>query len=372
MPSGRGSGFSVVPVADTEELPSPLLYEGVVGQGPVVEQLRRAARHPVHAYLFSGPPGTGKRRAALGLAASLLCPNGGDGTCAVCRQVLAGSHIDVVVVERSGAYIRVDEAREIGRVAALTPVAGARKVLVLTDFHLVEEAAPALLKTIEEPPPSAVFIVLADHVPPELVTIASRCVRVEFGPLSLDRIVTTLEAEGVDAGLARELAESAGGRLDRARLLAADPGFAARRQAWRAVPSRLDGTGRAAAALAGELVELLDESAEFLRTRHAEEAAELEQRLRATGERGSSRRDLEDRQKRELRRLRTDELRSGLVALASVYRDRLIAGEGGVRALRTSVDATEAIARLNEELVRNPNETLQLQALLLTLSRAGA
>jgi len=348
------------------------LYCDVIGQERAVAQLRAAAEHPVHAYLLSGPPGTGKRAAARSLAASLLCSSGGCGECQDCRLALAERHPDLVVVERVGPFITVDQAREITRLAARSPVQSTRKVLLLVDFHLVQHSGPALLKTIEEPPADTHFIILADSVPPELVTIASRCVRVEFGPLSLDRIVTTLEAEGVDAGLARELAESAGGRLDRARLLAADPGFAARRQAWRAVPSRLDGTGRAAAALAGELVELLDESAEFLRTRHAEEAAELEQRLRATGERGSSRRDLEDRQKRELRRLRTDELRSGLVALASVYRDRLIAGEGGVRALRTSVDATEAIARLNEELVRNPNETLQLQALLLTLSRAGA
>jgi DNA polymerase-3 subunit delta' len=348
------------------------LYRDVIGQERAVAQLRAAAEHPVHAYLLSGPPGTGKRSAARSLAASLLCANGACGECADCRLALAERHPDLVVVERVGPYITVDQAREITRLASRSPVQSARKVLLLVDFHLVQHSGPALLKTIEEPPADTHFIILADHVPPELVTIASRCVRVEFGPLALDRIVAVLESEGVEAGLARELAESAGGRLDRARLLAADPGFAARRRAWRAVPGRLDGTGRAVAALTDELVELLDESAEWLRTRHAAEAADLDERLRATGERGGARRDLEDRQKRELRRLRTDELRAGLVAVAGVYRDRLVSGDGGVRALRTSVEATEAIARLNEELVRNPNETLQLQALLLTLSRAGA
>jgi DNA polymerase-3 subunit delta' len=348
------------------------LYGEVVGQERAVAQLRAAAEHPVHAYLLSGPPGTGKRAAARSLAASLLCPQGGCGNCPDCRLALAERHPDLVVVERVGPFITVEQAREITRLAARSPVQSARKVLLLVDFHLVQQSGPALLKTIEEPPADTHFIILADHVPPELVTIASRCVRIDFGPLALDRIVAALEAEGVEAGLARELAESAGGRLDRARLLAADPGFAARRRSWRDVPGRLDGTGRTVAAIATELVGLLDESAEWLRVRHTEEADELDQRLRATGERGSSRRDLEDRQKRELRRARTDELRAGLVALASVYRDKLVMGEGGVRALRTCVDATEAIARLNEELVRNPNETLQLQALLLTLSRAGA
>jgi len=371
MPSGRGSGFSVVPVADTEELPSPLLYEGVVGQGPVVEQLRRAARHPVHAYLFSGPPGTGKRRAALGLAASLLCPNGGDGTCAVCRQVLAGSHIDVVVVERSGAYIRVDEAREIGRVAALTPVAGARKVLVLTDFHLVEEAAPALLKTIEEPPPSAVFIVLADHVPPELVTIASRCVRFEFRALDDATLRAALEAEGVAPAVAEEAARAAGGRLDRARLLAADPEVAARRAAWEAVPGRLDGTGATVSIVVDELLGMVQRAgADALAARHAEEVAAAQERAALTGERVTARRELEARQRREQRRVRVDELRWGLSTLAAAYRDRAARGSKP-RDVAAAVAAVEAVQEAAEALIRNPNEALLLQALLLRAQAGG-
>ena len=89
----------------------------------------------------------------------------------------------MVVVERAGPFITVDQAHEITRMAARSPTEGRRKVLILVDFHLAEKAVPALLKTIEEPPASAVFIVLADHVPPELVTIASRCVRFDFPPL---------------------------------------------------------------------------------------------------------------------------------------------------------------------------------------------
>ena len=97
-----------------------------------------------------------------------------------CRRVLAGVHPDVIQVEREGAAISIDAAR---RWPASPPSArsrATRKVVILHDFHLVEHAGPALLKTIEEPPAPTVFVILADYVPPELVTIASRCVRVEF------------------------------------------------------------------------------------------------------------------------------------------------------------------------------------------------
>src|SRR5438874_5144213 len=152
----------------------------LVGQEQAARRLSAAASSPVHAYLFAGPPGSGKRDAARAFAAALLCPNGGDGTCSVCERVLAGVHPDVVVVERAGPYITVDQAREIVRLAMRSPNEGSRKVLVLTDFHLVREAAPTLLKIIEEPPESTVFVILAEHLPPELETIASRCVQVEF------------------------------------------------------------------------------------------------------------------------------------------------------------------------------------------------
>src|SRR5947208_13420599 len=174
------------------------VLEGLVGQEQAAGRLSAAASSPVHAYLFLGPPGSGKRDAARAFAAALLCPNGGDGTCEVCERVLRGVHPDVVIVERSGPYITVDQAREIVRLAMRSPNEGHRKVLVLTDFHLVKEAAPTLLKVIEEPPESTVFVVLADHIPPELVTIASRCVRVDFQPLVRQRLVDALVADGVD------------------------------------------------------------------------------------------------------------------------------------------------------------------------------
>src|SRR3954468_21324680 len=255
------------------------LYDGVLGQERAVAGLQAASVNPVHAYLLVGPPGTGKRTAAQSFAAALLCPSGppADGTCETCLRVLASSHPDVVVKERQGARISIEDAREIIRLAIRSPVEGARKVLILDEFHLAADIAPAMLKTIEEPPASTVFVILAEVVPPELVTIASRCVTVDFAPLTPERVAAALVDEGVDAAVAAEAASSSGGRLDRARLLASDPGFAARRAAWRSVPSRLDGTGATVTALVAQLQAATETVLEPLRERHASEKAALDE-----------------------------------------------------------------------------------------------
>jgi len=283
----------------------------------------------------------------------------------------------VVVVEREGPAITVDMAREIVRAAARSPVEGRRKILVLHDFQLVKEAGPALLKTIEEPPPSTVFIILAEHIPLELVTIASRCVRIDFSPLSPSVIAAALRAEGVEAERAEQLARSADGRLDRARLLAADPEFGLRRRTWQAIPERLDGTGATAATVADELLGLLEHSVGPLRATQEREIADLQERNARMSEvngkkpRGRAAadpgvREIEERHKREVRRQRTDELRAGLAALAGAYRDRLA---GGGRGVAEAVEAVRLIQELNENLVHNPSEQLQLQALLVALGR---
>ena len=86
---------------------------GLVGQAAAVKALRAAAARPVHAYLLVGPPGTGKLAAAKAFAAMLLCPNGGDGSCDTCRRVAEGTHPDLTVVEREGAALSIDQAREV-------------------------------------------------------------------------------------------------------------------------------------------------------------------------------------------------------------------------------------------------------------------
>lgn len=370
----------------------------VLGQDGASAQLRAAAVSPVHAYLFVGPEGVGKREAARQFAAALLCPAGGGDGCEVCRRVGEGVHPDVLVYEREGARLSVADAREITRLALRSPVEAARKVIVIPDLDLAAQIAPALLKTLEEPPVGTVFVGLAEHVPPELVTIASRCVRIDFRPLPSSVLVAALVSDGVEPDRAVEVAAASQGSLSRARLLASDPGFAARRALWTGAPDRLDGTGAAVAVLSAELLASADELLEPLRARQAVEMEELEARAERYGERGSGRKELGERHKREQRRVRMDELRAGLATLAGVYRDRLAAGSGAglgsgsgtgagpgsgagsgagpgsgsAVSARPALAALDAIAEANEAMERNPNEALLVQALLIRLTGRSA
>ncbi len=126
----------------SDELPSPALFEAVVGQDDAVAELRAAAANPVHAYLFRGPEGNGGLAAAYGFAAALLCPDGGCGVCATCRGALAGTDPDLHIVRRSGASLSKETMRQVVGLAQRRPLAAARQVIVVAEMHLVLERAP--------------------------------------------------------------------------------------------------------------------------------------------------------------------------------------------------------------------------------------
>ena len=348
----------------TAESAGASVWDDVVGQPGAVATLRGAVHAPVHAYLFVGPTGSTKHEAARAFAALLLTGRD-DLTSRDARLALRGEHPDVHEVERAGPAISAEQARDIIHVTSLAPVEGDRKVVVLHDFHLLTaEAAARLLKAIEEPPPSTTFVVLADFVPPELITIASRCVRIDFRSIPDAVLAERLRAEGVDPDLVDATVAAAGGDISRARILAADPELVARRAAFAEIPSRLDGTGATVFATVDDLLARIEAAAAPLTARHADEVAELDARIERFGERGSGRKQLEDRHRRELRRHRVDELRSGLGVLAGAYRDQLAAGAHRPQAV---VDAVRRIHEAVENLEHNPNEPLLLQSLLWSL-----
>jgi len=342
------------------------VWADVVGQPHAIAQLTAAAAHPVHSYLLVGPSGSGKRGAARAFAAMLLSA-GSDGEDAERHQrlALAETHPDLHVIEATTAQGRIDAptAKAIVKQAALSPAEGDRKVLVLEDFHLIDRFGAILLKYVEEPPRSTFFVILAEDVPPELVTIASRSVRIDLGPVPLAAVVDRLVAEGVHAESADAIARAAAGDLDRARLLATDARFAVRAAALGAMPGRIDGTGTRAAELAAEVKALIDDAQDVIDARHVAEAAELQERIERYGQRGSGKKDVDDRHKREIRRHRTAELRFALATFAGVYRDAL----PGARHPDRVVDGLRRIDDAALVLERFPNESLLLQSLLSQL-----
>lgn len=342
------------------------LWSEVLGQDAAVSQLRAAAADPVQAYLLVGPEGSGKRVAARAFVAEVLAAGQEPNEAARTRRLVAAeAHPCLTVVERAGASISTEQADEVVRLASMAPAEGELQVIVLVDFHLVGVAAPKLLKSIEEPPSTTMFVVLAEEVTPELVTIASRCVQVQLDAVPAELLVQRLQQEGVAPDAAAVAAAGAGGSLSRARLLARDPDAAARRDAWYAVRERLDGTGATAAALADELLGSIEGVLEPLAARQAEETERFLAGFEAVGvepRKGDLKR-LEDRHKREQRRVRVDELRAGLAVLVSSFRDELARG-GSHDDFLTAADAVQELC---DGLVFNPNEGLQLRALLVRL-----
>jgi len=354
------------------------LFDEVVGQDRAVAQLRAALARPVHAYLFVGPAGSSKEAAALGFAAALVCPNGGCGSCDSCVRAMRGVHPDISTIERTGAAISVEEIRTVTTRALRRPVEGVRQVLIIDDVHLAVRSAPALLKTLEEPPATTVFILTADDVVPGLATIASRCAVVAFAALGEADVADWLIARGVEPFHARLVAAGAAGDLQRAALLADDPDYLVRLARWREVPGQLDGTGAAAAKSADELLGSLDVALEPLRRFHAAQLAELEAQAKQRGERGlPGRKEIIDHQARAERRWRTDELRSGLAVLQRAYRDRLRAvleqledQPGSDRLVEEANRDAAAVGRISEASIalgRNVQPPLLVASLLAEL-----
>ena len=359
-------------------------WSAVVGQPQAVAALTAAVSSPVHAYLLVGPRGSGKRAAAAAFAGELIAAadqrTGSDPARSARHRRLAArqEHPDVFVLSPAGPSLRREE--EVSQLiveASRTPVEGPRKLLVVDRFHTATPAAAAaLLKPVEEPAGSMVWVLLAEQVLPEHVTIASRCTRVDFGPVPDAEIARVLVSEGlVAADRAPLVAAAAAGNLHRARVLATDDRVAARRDAWWKVPDRLDGTGAAVALLVAELRAMIDEAGGALTERHRAEIVALDQREEHFGVRGSGRSAIEAHHKREHRQFRTDEIRFGLATLGARYRDEItLVPDDGAAANRQAAAAMRAVDRLRataESLIRSPNEALALQALLLDLPPLG-
>lgn len=330
------------------------VFDSLVGQAAVVQTLQAAladARAVVensqplsgrgamtHAWLFTGPPGSGRSVAARAFAAALQCPDGGCGQCRQCRTTLAGTHADVRMVVPEGLSIGVDLARQLVLQAAGSPSSGRWRVIVIEDAdRLTESASNALLKAVEEPPARGVFLLCAPstHRDDVSVTIRSRCrvlpLRV---PAANDVTAELVRRDGADPAMAAWAARAAQGHVGRARRLARDEQARNRRKGALDLPGSLRTLGMCFAAAEELIGAATDEAAALTDDSDASESEQLKVALGAGGTgrraalatRGSAGvvREMEKRQKSRRTRAQRDALDRALVDLAAFYRDVLV------------------------------------------------
>jgi DNA polymerase III subunit delta' len=320
------------------------VFRALIGQDAVVEQLSRAvraARDPAapaggmtHAWLFTGPPGSGRSVAARGFAAALLCDRNGCGECPSCRQVAVGSHADLLLVRPDGLSYGVRQTRDLVLKAATAPVAGRWRVVLFEDAdRATEQAANALLKAIEEPAPRTVWLLCTPYADDLPTTIRSRCRLVSLRTPPTAAVAEVLEREGVGAEQALTAARAAQGHVGRARRLATDPEAARRRAEVLAVPLRVGKLGDALAA-ADALVKAAKAEADAVTGELDEPERDAMRRAFGEGSTGKgvatavrgaagALRDLEARQKSRATRVQRDALDRALLDLAGFYRDVL-------------------------------------------------
>lgn len=339
------------------------VWDAVVGQTAVVEQLQQAAANPKsmsHAWLFTGPPGSGRSVAARAFAAALECETQtGCGQCAECRMVLAGSHPDVRVVATELVTIKIDEVKELVQAAAARPAVGRYRVILMEDAdRMTDRTVNVLLKAIEEPVPQTVWLLCAPTAQDVLPTIRSRCRIMTLQITSSAAVAALLVREGADPEVAAAAARASQSHIGRARWLAFDPGGAERRQATidliarnRSIPG--------AFLKASELAELAaTEASEASDQRNAAERNALAAAL-GLPENGavppklrSQFKDLEEDQKRRARRGQRDVLHRIFMDFLSLFRDVLMVQLGA------QVELVNADSRSSSTLISMLANTL--------------
>ncbi|MDO5700466.1 MAG: DNA polymerase III subunit delta' [Bowdeniella nasicola] len=375
------------------------VWDSLVGQEHVVAELTSAMATPgamTHAWLFTGPPGSGRSVAATAFAAALQCTAepAGCGSCEACRTVLAGTHPDVTRVATDKVVIAMEEVRGLIQVAQRAPSQGRWRVIVVEDAdRMLERTSNVLLKSIEEPPERTLWLLCAPSIEDIIMTIRSRCRHVGLRIPPAQTVADLLVArDGVDPEVALGAARAAQSHVGMARRLARDDEARTRRQRILALPLQVRSVSDAVNA-AGTLVELAKDDAQAATAER--DRLEREKLLRDLGvDDGTTRmppavrarlRQLEDDQKRRATRYQRDVLDRTMVDLLSLYRDVVVTQVkadiplvnedladqitrlAGQTDLKGSVERMEAIEVARRRLGANVAPLLAVEAMTLAL-----
>ena len=317
----------------------PSVWDPLIGQDAVVEELARAANDPsamTHAWLITGPPGSGRSTAAVAFAAALQCPDHGCGTCSICTTAVAGSHPDVDLVRSETLSYGVEDARELVASAAVVPADAPWHIVVIEDAdRLTEQAVNVLLKVLEEPPPHLVWLLCAPSPEDVLATIRSRTRAVHLRTPSTSEVAEALrDRYGVDPAMAAFAARASQGHIGRARALATDEEARRRRQDVLRIPGGMRDLSSCFVA-AEELLAMATEDAASITDPLDVTEEESLMRAYGFGAEGVTKARLDklaDRALKDLRKMQAsrrkravrDQLDRALVDLLTYYRDVLV------------------------------------------------
>jgi DNA polymerase-3 subunit delta' len=322
------------------------VFDDLVGQEHITDILKGAvaasrtgsdSQEMTHAWVFTGPPGSGRYSAAVAFAQALICPNQGCGTCNECQSAATGGHPDVEVIRTEGLSIKVEEIRELLTRVAWAPSMGGWRVVVMEDAdRLTESAANALLKAIEEPGTRTVWLLCAPTLHDVLPTIRSRCRHLQLRTPSIDAVTQVLiKRDNISPTMADFAARVSQGHIGRARYLATNESVRKNRKVIMQLPLQL-GSLAAAFQAAQTLIDLATEEANA--SSESRDEKEIEKLQEAYGKGATGRgmatgaakavKELEKEQKSRATRMVRDSIDGALLDLATFYRDVMMAQAG--------------------------------------------
>jgi len=370
------------------------VFNELIGQSHIVETLGAAvnaaatgqdSQEMTHAWIFTGPPGSGRSSAAIAFAQALVCKSNGCGACNDCVTAKSGAHPDVEILKSEGLSIKIDEVRELLTRTAWAPSMGGWRVVIMEDAdRLTESAANALLKAIEEPGLRTVWLLCAPTLHDILPTIRSRCRHIQLHTPSNDDVANFLVVKHqVSPRMADFAARVSQGHIGRARHLATNETVRNRRNSILAIPAQINSISSAYAA-AAKLVELANEESTAITEQLDEKEYEALSTALGKGG-GKALKELEKEQKSRATRITRDTLDGALLDLVTFYRDVMLVQAGHDDALINSeladsikrmANATaanktlakiDAIMRARQNLQRNGAPLLVMEALMCEL-----